>query len=101
MDVPTALLAAFIFLVICAAWIDARVSLQGVSLDFSGLWAPILLATLYYLAATVVFPRDQEDIDNLSSYYDERKTFVVIVLLVAEFLVNYTYLPRSRAMLGH
>jgi hypothetical protein len=99
MDLPTALLAVFIFLAICATWIDAWQSLQRVSLDLSSLWAPILLATAYYLAATVVFPRDQEDIDNLSRYYNERKTFVVCLLLAAEFLVNYTYLPRSEAML--
>lgn len=98
MDAPTALLAAFIFLDICATWIDAWASLQRVSLDISGLWAPILLATLYYLAATVVFPRDQEDIDHLSRYYNERKAFVVCALLLAEFLVNYTYLPRTQAM---
>lgn len=99
-DIPTALLALFIFLDICATWIDAWQSLRGVSLDFSGLWAPLLLATLYYLAATVVFPRDEKDVEDLSNYYYERKTFVVGALLVAEFLVNYTYLPRAQAMLA-
>ncbi len=97
-DLRVALLAAVIFLDICATWIDAWASLKGVSLDFSGLWAPILLATAYYMAATVVFPRDQGDIDNLGRYYDERKTFVVCALLMAEFLVNYTYWPRFQSI---
>jgi hypothetical protein len=90
-DPQTALLAAFVFVDICATWIDAWNSLKGVSLDFSGLWAPILLATAYYLAASVVFPRDDADFMRLADYYAERKTFVAGTLLVAEFLVNYTF----------
>ena len=91
LDPQTALLAAFVFVVICATWIDAWDSLKGVSLDFAGLWAPILLSTAYYLAAAVVFPRDDEDFARLADYYAERKTFVVVMLLTAEFLVNYTF----------
>ena len=64
-DPQTALLATFVFIDICATWIDAWTSLKGVSVDFAGLWAPILLATAYYLAASVVFPRDDEDFSRL------------------------------------
>jgi hypothetical protein len=84
-------LGAFVFIDICTTWIDAWTSLKGVSLDFGGLWAPILLATAYYLAASVVFPRDDEDFLRLADYYADRKLFVAVMLLVAEFLVNYTF----------
>ena len=56
LEPETALLALLTFIAICATWIDAWDSLQAITLDFAGLWAPILLATLYYLAAAVIFP---------------------------------------------
>ncbi len=87
----TALLSLFLLLVICATWIDAWESLRNVSLDFEGLWAPILIAVLYYLAATVTFPKDPAAWTQLDDYFAQRKRFVVSLMLAAEFLVNYTY----------
>ena len=88
----TALLALLTFLLICITWIDAWETLRNVSLDVSGLWAPVLLATAYYLAATVVLPRDIEG--DLAVYYAERKRFVLALLLLSELMVTYTYLPQ-------
>jgi hypothetical protein len=93
LDAQTALLAAFTFVAICATWIDAWDALRDVSLGFVGLWAPILIATCYYLAATVVFPRDAEGLADLASYYAQRKGFVLTMLLVSDVLVTVTYAP--------
>ena len=71
-DAQTALLALFAFLAICATWIDAWSTFQKVTLDFASLWAPILIATIYYLAATVIFPTDPDDFESLAHYYPER-----------------------------
>jgi hypothetical protein len=90
-EAQTALLALLTFIVICATWIDAWNTLTKISLDFEGLWAPILLATFYYLAAAVVFPSDPREFDQLATYYAERKRFVVGMLLAAEVLVTYTF----------
>jgi hypothetical protein len=87
----TALLAIFTLLVICATWIDAWTSLQAVTLDLEGLWAPILIAILYYLAATILFPRNPADWTSLDEYYAQRKRFVVGLMLAAEFTVNWTF----------
>lgn len=87
----TGLLALFLLLVICATWIDAWDSLRGVSLDFAGLWAPILIAVAYYLAASVAFPKHLAEGESLDDYFAKRKQFVFTMMLAAEFLVNYTY----------
>ena len=87
----TGLLALFVLLVVCATWIDAWDSLRTVPLSFAGLWAPILIAILYYLAATVTFPKNPADWTQLDAYFAKRKRFVAVLLLAAEFLVNYTY----------
>jgi hypothetical protein len=91
-EAQTALIGIFTFLAICATWIDAWDTLRAVSLDFAGLWAPILIATFYYLAATVIFPREAAEFDRLALYFSERKTFVVSMLLAAELLVFLTFL---------
>ena len=87
----TGLLAVFALLVICATWIDAWDSLRNTSLDFAGLWAPILIAILYYLAAVVTFPRSPAEWASLDDYYAQRKRFVLSLMLAAEFVVNYSY----------
>jgi hypothetical protein len=87
----TALLALLTFMIIVATWIDAFDSLRTVTIDLGGLWAPILLATCYYLAASVVFPSDPADFDDLDSYFHSRKRFVVLMLVLAEVFVTFTY----------
>jgi hypothetical protein len=101
LGVQTGLLAMFLLLVICATWIDAWDSLRGVSLNFAGLWAPILIAILYYLAATIVFPREPEEWPSLDDYFVKRKRDVGILMLAAEFAVNDTYLPVMTAAYVH
>jgi uncharacterized membrane protein len=91
LEPQTALLGLLTFVIICATWIDAWNTLRTITLDFAELWAPILLATVYFLAAAVVFPRDPKAFTRLPDYYAERKRFVIAMLLVAEFLVNYTF----------
>jgi hypothetical protein len=89
-EAQTALLGLVTFIAICATWIDAWTAFRTVPLNFSGLWAPILIATFYFLAATVVFPREAAEYDRLALYFAERKRFVGAMLLAAELLVLLT-----------
>ena len=95
----TALLGVLVFILICATWIDAWNVLQSITLDFAGLWAPILIGTFYFLAASVVFPSDPADFERLGNYYASRKRFVVGMLLAAEVLVTSTFLDSFSALL--
>jgi hypothetical protein len=93
----TGLLALFLLLVIIATWIDAWESLRDVSLDIAGLWAPVLVAILYYLAAAIIFPEHPADWPSLDDYFVKRKRAAGAILLANEFVVNYTYLPHIKA----
>jgi hypothetical protein len=90
-ELQTALLALLTFLIIVATWIEAWETMRNVQLNLGNLWAPVLLATCYYLAASVVFPSDPADFDDLGAYYSSRKSFVVATLFVAELVVTVTY----------
>jgi hypothetical protein len=89
----TALLAMLTFFSITATWIDAFTTLKFVDLDVESLWAPILTSTLYYLAATVVFPSSSTDLNHLDEYFFERKRFVIGMLFCCELLASYMHLP--------
>ena len=96
LEPQTALLALVVFILVCATWIDAWDTLQGISLNFEGLWAPILTATFYYLAATMVFPRDPSEYDRLADYFSRKKSFVAAMLLAAEISISITFIPTYR-----
>jgi hypothetical protein len=86
LEAQTALLALLTFVLICATWVDAFNMSQGITLDFDELWAPILLATFYYLAAAVVFPREAGQYAHLHAYFAARRKFVIGMLIAAELV---------------
>lgn len=90
LEAQTALLAVLTFIAICGTWIDAWDLLQSVTLDFSDLWAPVLLAMAYYLAAGVIFPREREQFTHLHMYFAARKRFAVSMLWAAFLLETFT-----------
>jgi hypothetical protein len=101
LEPQTALLALFILVDICSTWVDSWLTLKHVSVDFAGLWAPVLLAICFYLAASVVFPHDEADHERLADYYRERKRFVVGLLLAGEMLIHVTYLHVFEQRIAH
>jgi hypothetical protein len=101
LEPQTALLAFFILVDICSTWVDGWLSLKDVTVDFAGLWAPVLLAICFYLAAATVFPHDEADHERLADYYRERKPFVVGLLLAGEMLIHVTYLHVFEERIAH
>jgi hypothetical protein len=101
LEPQTALLALFILVDICSTWVDGWLSLKDVTVNFAGLWAPVLLAICFYLAAAVVFPHDDSDHERLAEYYRERKRFVVGLLLAGEMLIHVTYLHVFQDRIAH
>jgi hypothetical protein len=101
LEPQTALLAVFILVDICSVWIDSWLTLKDVTVDFAGLWAPVLLAISLYLPAATVFPHDDADHQRLADYYRERKPFVLAMLLAVEMLTHVIYLPVFVARIAH
>jgi hypothetical protein len=91
LEAQTALVAILTLLCIVTEWIDAWHSLKSVTVDLAGLWAPVLLAIAYYLAAAVVFPHREADHERLADYYQERRPFIIGMILAASLLDSFTY----------
>lgn len=60
------------------------------TLNFGDLWAPILVAASYYLAAAVIFPHDPGQFSHLRAYLAARRKFVIGMLFAAELVDLYT-----------
>jgi hypothetical protein len=86
LEPQTALIALLTFIIICATWVDAWTMERSITLNFGDLWAPLLLATFYYLAAAVIFPREREQYSHLRAYFAARRKFVVGLLFAAEIV---------------
>ncbi|HEY6047842.1 MAG TPA: hypothetical protein VIV07_02225 [Sphingomicrobium sp.] len=86
LEAQTGLIALLAFVLICATWIDAWNMLQGITLNLGDLWPPVLLATFYFLAAAVIFPRDPGQYSHLRAYFAARRTFVIGMLFAAELV---------------
>lgn len=93
LEPQTALVALLTFILLIATWVDTFSMSRTITLNFSDLWPPVLLATFYYLAAAVIFPRDPEQYAHLRAYFAVRRKFIIGMLFAAE-LVDF-YANRS------
>jgi hypothetical protein len=89
LEPQTALVALLTFILIVATWVDTWTMDRSITLDLSDLWSPILLATFYYLAAAVIFPRDPRQYPHLRAYFAARRKFVIGMLFAAELVDLY------------
>lgn len=89
LEAQTALVALLTFILIVATWVDTWSMDRTITLNFGDLWAPILLATFYYLAAAVIFPRDPGQYAHLRAYFSARRKFVIGMLFAAELVDIY------------
>lgn len=89
LESQTALVALLTFVLIVATWVDTWSMDRTITLDFGDLWAPIVLATFYYLAAAVIFPRDPGQYAHLRAYFAARRKFVIGMLFAAELVDFY------------
>jgi hypothetical protein len=101
LEAQTALTALFTFLLIVATWVDTFTMSRSITLNFGDLWAPILLATFYYLAAAVIFPRDPEQYGHLRAYFAARRKFVIGMLFAAELVDVWMNIPWFEDNFAH
>lgn len=85
----TGLMALGLLVVMMLTWLDAWTSLRRVELNMGSLAAPVAVAICYYLAAVIVFPKAIEEWESLDTYYEERKRYVVGLMIIAELLITF------------
>ncbi len=96
----TALTAIVLMVMICITWIDAWTTLRDVDIRAGALAASLGIAGCYYLCAVIIFPKDVAEWTSFDSYFAQRKTYVALLMLVAEMLVTTIFWDTGAAILA-
>jgi hypothetical protein len=78
----TPMLALLMLLDLASFWISAYSRLQNYTLSYAVLVIALLVSALYYLAASVVFPRDFKAEPDLDAVFLRHRRLVISVLIV-------------------
>jgi hypothetical protein len=79
----TPLLAIFVAIDIATFWNQAWVFLRDAPFNFSLLILGLVVASIFYVAATLVFPREVKAGDELDEHFWRHKRLVLISVMVA------------------
>ncbi len=82
----TPLLALFVGLDIASFWDAAWTNFRHLPFSYGLLVAGLLVALVYFVAASLVFPHQIEDGQSLDDYFWANKTIVLVLLIVANML---------------
>ena len=82
----TPLLALLMLLDLASFWISAYVRLQGYELTYSILVISLAISALYYVAASVVFPRDFEAEPDFDAVFMRHRRLVMTILIICGLL---------------
>lgn len=83
----TPILAAFLLFDMTAFWVYAWDLFREMKVTYLGLLIALAISGVYYLAASVVFPKDLAAWPDLDEHYLRRRRFIVGLLTVAGVLL--------------
>lgn len=83
----TPLLALFLLLDITALWILGWANREHVVISWAMMFGGLVVAVTYYLAASLVFPREPDDWPSLDDHYWAQKRYVFGGIAVANLVV--------------
>jgi hypothetical protein len=83
----TPILAAFLLLDMTAFWAHAWDVLREVKVTYVALLLCMAISSIYYVAASVVIPKDLKAWPDLDAYFLQRRRYVVGLMTVAGLLL--------------
>lgn len=94
----TPLLAAFVGLDIASFWDQAWTNFQHLPFSYGMLVVGLIIALVYFVAASLVFPHAIEDGGSLDSHFWANKTVVLLLLILANLIsvVVLVFINRDR-----
>lgn len=98
LGVLTPLLAVFIMLDITSFWLFAWANRALITVTWGMMFGGLVVAVTYYLAASLIFPREQDESTSLEDHYWMQKRAIIAGILVANFLiVAFTFVASPLA----
>ena len=82
----TTLLATFVALDIATFWDSAWNNFRHLSFSYGLIVAGLIIATVYFIAASLLFPEPEDEADSLDEHFWANKRAVLSLLVVANLL---------------
>ena len=95
----TPLLSVFIMIDIMSFWLFAWANREGVTIGWSSMTSGLFVAVTYYLAASLVYPKDWSEYEDLDQHYWAQKRLIVAGLALTNLVVLCYTLVRFPAQL--
>jgi hypothetical protein len=93
----TPLLAVFAAVDVTTFWYQAWIIFRPAPFNLALLMLGLLIAGLFYIAATLVFPRDEDRIEDLDTHFWRNKRTILLLLLSANVIVASLIIGVSAA----
>lgn len=84
----TPLLAAFVAMDVANYWVRAWVDFRDIHIHYGVLLAGLSLSGLYYIAASLVFPKELSEWASLDEHFWARRRVVLLCLLACATVVD-------------
>ncbi|MGE0740702.1 MAG: hypothetical protein AB7O98_05105 [Hyphomonadaceae bacterium] len=89
--VLTPLLAVFVAADIATFWVQAWTLFRNAPFNFALLILSLVVASVFYVAATLVFPRDVKTSPNLDDHFWAQRGLILLCVLGANVLMGVTF----------
>ena len=83
----TPLLVVFAALDVTTFWFQAWIIFRPAPFNLALLMLGLVIAGLFYISATLVFPRDEDQVENLDAHFWRNKRTILLLLLSANVIV--------------
>ena len=94
MGILTPALAFLLLTDVTSFWLFAWSARNALTVSWHSVFGGVLLAMLYFMAASLVFPRTNREWAHLDDHYWSRKRFVAGVMLFANLLITAAMMTR-------
>jgi hypothetical protein len=103
----TPMLALFLLVDLSTLWVNSWTGLNSIEVAYGPFFAAMIVAGLYFFAASMVFPKTATDWPSLDDYYMHRYRYVLGGVLLANLgvtvmdaVANRSWAPFVRFMAG-
>jgi len=83
----TPLLAVFAAVDVTSFWFQAWIIFRPAPFNLALLMLGLVIAGLFYISATLVFPRDEDRVEDLDTHFWRNKRTILLLLLSANVIV--------------
>ena len=96
----TPMLALFVLCDLSTLWVNAWTGLSAISVAYGPFFSALIIAGIYFFAASMVFPKTTSDWPSLDDYYMSHRRFVIPGVMAANLGLGLVHGAITRDWVG-